>query len=81
MNGSILTSSGNVGRNQYIRVFNGNNEEYVQTVPFTQSVTVNQLVKNVIGCEDKNVFVTKKGSSVVFDGEITTSTDVISMSK
>ena len=81
MNGSILTSSGNVGWNQYIRVFNGNNEEYVQTVPFTQPVTVNQLVKNVIGCEDNNVFVTKKGSSVVFDGEITTSTDVISMSK
>lgn len=79
MTNSILSSSKNNDNYQHIRVFSEGSEEEVLVVPFAESITVNQLVESVIGSADENIFVTKKGSSVVFDGVITTSTDVISL--
>ena len=48
------------------------------SVPFADSITVNQLIIEVVGSEDDNMFVTKKGSPLVLQDEITTSTDVTS---
>ena len=53
-------------------------DEKEENVPFADSITVNQLIIEVIGSEDDNMFITKKGSPLVLQGEITTSTDVTS---
>ena len=73
-----LFSSENEDQKQCIRVFSEDEEEAVLSVPFADSITVNQLIIEVIGSEDDNMFVTKKDSSLVLQGEITTSTDVTS---
>ena len=72
-----LFSSENEDQKQCIRVFSEDNEVLL-SVPFSDSITVNQLIIEVMGSEDDNMFVTKKGSSLVLRGEITTSTDVTS---
>ena len=73
-----LFSSETEDQKQCIRVFSEDEEEAVLSVPFSDSITVNQLIIEVMGSEDDNMFVTKKGSSLVLQGEITTSTDVTS---
>ena len=76
---SELFSSENEDQKQCIRVFSeGDEEEAVLSVPFSDSITVNQLIIEVMRSEDDNMFVTKKGSSLVLQDEITTSTDVTS---
>ena len=75
---SELFSSENEEQKQCIRVFSEGDDEAVLSVPFSDSITVNQLIIEVMGSEDDNMFVTKKGSSLVLQGEITTSTDVTS---
>lgn len=75
---SELFSSENKDQKQYIRVFSEDEEEAVLSIPFADSITVNQLITEVIGSEDDNMFVTKKGSPLVLQDEITTSTDVTS---
>ena len=72
-----LFSSENEDQKQCIRVFSEDNEVLL-SVPFSDSITVNQLIIEVMGSEDDNMFITKKGSSIVLQGEITTSTDVTS---
>lgn len=74
---SELFSSENADQKQCIRVFSEDNEVLL-SVPFSDSITVNQLIIEVMGSEDDNMFITKKGSSIVLQGEITTSTDVTS---
>ena len=74
---SELFSSENEDQKQCIRVFSEDNEVLL-SVPFSDSITVNQLIIEVMGSEDDNMFITKKGSSIVLQGEITTSTDVTS---
>ena len=73
-----LFSSENEDQKQCIRVFSEGGEEAVLSVPFADSITVNQLITEVVGSEDDNMFVTEKGSSLVLRGEVTTSTDVTS---
>ena len=73
-----LFSSETEDQKQCIRVFSEDEEEAVLSVPFSDSITVNQLIIEVMGSEDDNMFITKKGSSIVLQGEITTSTDVTS---
>ena len=73
-----LFSSENEDQKQCIRVFSEGDEEAVLSVPFSDSITVNQLIIEVMGSEDDNMFVAKKGSPLVLQGEITTSTDVTS---
>ena len=73
-----LFSSENEDQKQCIRVFSEDEEEAVLSVLFSDSITVNRLIIEVVGSEDDNMFVTKKGSSLVLQGEITTSTDVTS---
>ena len=73
-----LFSSENEDQKQYIRVFSEGDEEAVLSVPFADSITVNHLITDVMRSEDDNMFITKKGSSLVLQGEITTSTDVTS---
>ena len=72
-----LFSSENEDQKQCIRVFSEDNEVLL-SVPFSDSITVNQLIIEVMGSEDDNMFVTKKDSSLVLQDEITTSTDVTS---
>ena len=74
---SELFSSENEDQKQCIRVFSEDNEVLL-SVPFSDAITVNQLIIEVMGSEDDNMFITKKGSSIVLQGEITTSTDVTS---
>ena len=73
-----LFSSDTEDQKQCIRVFSEDEEEAVLSVPFADSITVNQLIIDVMRSEDDNMFITKKGSSLVLQGEITTSTDVTS---
>ena len=73
-----LFSSETEDQKRCIRVFSEDEEEAVLSVLFADSITVNQLIIEVMGSEDDNMFVTKKGSSLVLQGEITTSTDVTS---
>ena len=73
-----LFSSETEDQKQCIRVFSEDEEEAVLSVLFADSITVNQLIIEVMGSEDDNMFVTKKGSSLVLQDEITTSTDVTS---
>ena len=75
---SELFSSENEEQKQCIRVFSEGDDEAVLSVPFSDSITVNQLIIEVMGSEDDNMFVAKKGSPLVLQGEITTSTDVTS---
>ena len=72
-----LFSSENEDQKQCIRVFSEDNEVLL-SVPFSDSITVNRLIIEVVGSEDDNMFVTEKGSSLVLRGEVTTSTDVTS---
>ena len=72
-----LFSSDTEDQKQCIQVFSEDNEVLL-SVPFSDSITVNQLIIEVMGSEDDNMFITKKGSSLVLQDEITTSTDVTS---
>ena len=73
-----LFYSENEDQKHHIRLFCEGSEEEEDVVSFADSITVSQLIIEVIGSEDDNIFVTKKGSSFVLEGEITTSIDVTS---
>ena len=73
-----LFNSENEDQKHHIRVFCEDNEEEEDVVSFSDSITVSQLIIEMIGSENDNVFVTKKGSFLVLEGEITTSIDVTS---
>lgn len=62
-----------------VRIFCQDDEEELFSDTFSESISVNQIISKVNGHEIDNVFVTKKDSSLILKGEITTSTDVTSI--